>query len=324
MKYCKACTAMIEIPGARFCPYCGGKALATLDFRKAVAGTEFAVVFKVQETKDFREDYARLRELVPIKEIGVGKSLHAFVASTRKEFLPLYRQITPLIKGQNITFFEDGKIFRAPTQFSENACCYARRIVKEIPEYSCFDIADQQPSYSPNLVGCQHVGLGISFYMDIYRAGYWEDLFGTFRFDKAKIIAKAEKVMRYYRLCPFLDEARVRRFIELWPERINIHQDKRWQIYPPIDDWGKIIVPPDEMDAAEFGEDDGDPDKPEVICTTNALGDHLYDVPVMTDMNFFIDLAKQLYPSEISDGMKAAIYASIDAIQMAVYQTYSK
>jgi hypothetical protein len=126
-----------------------------------------------------------------------------------------------------------GVIFRVM-----NLCnCHAFRNTIDPPELYCYGV--KSPLYivgDPNLVGCRHLGLDLSPYASFYRTGAWVDVFGTYAFDKEKITTRTEAGLRRYRDCPFLDPDIAHKFIELWPEQVNVFEDSQWHYWPVAKD----------------------------------------------------------------------------------------
>ena len=195
---------------------------------------------------------------------------------------------------------------RSENDILDTRYCVAKRVVVDVPEYYCFGLAAQSEIIVPNLVGCLQVGLDISPYSKFYRTGDWLDIFGNYVFDKAKIISSTQRVLKKYRFCPFINETIIQKFVDLWPEKINVHLDNRWKFWPPQKDKFSEGL-------KELG----------LVSNTNMSKNYKPMFPIVTDTTYFIDLVRELYPDTISENLQATIYASIDAIQLNVFREYS-
>jgi len=306
MKYCRSCKKIINLDNIIFCPYCGVKTIKSLEIKDFIPNEGIVIVFKFQNKISFQILYEKTKGLINISEIGDGKNKYCFVSSPIKDAYQLFDTVGQLLSGNEYFIYENGRKLRSTNDLLDTRVCCAKRIVKDIPEYYCFGVTAPNGDITPNLIGCLQVGLDISPYSSFYRTGEWSDIFGNYVFDKVRIASRAHVLVKKYRFCPFINETIIQGFIDLWPERINVHLDNRWQFWPPQNDSFSDGL-------KELG----------LVCNTNMSENYKPEIPLMTDMTYFIDLAKKLYPDEISTNTRAAIYASIDAVQLNVFREYS-
>ncbi len=306
MKYCHSCKKIINLLKVKFCPYCGEKTIKNFDLRDFIPHEGIVIVFNFQNKKAFQTLYEKIKETIKISEIGEGKNKYCFVSSSVKDAYQLFDTLGQLLYNNSYFVFENGKNLRSTNDIFASRVCCARRIVNEIPEYYCFGVTAPNGDITPNLVGCLQVELDISPYSSFYRTGEWSDIFGNYVFDKEKMVSRTNKQLKKYRFCPFIDETAIQRFIDLWPERVNVHLDNMWEFWPPKKDLLSNGL-------KELG----------LVSNTNMSDNYKPEIPLITDMSYFIDLAKKLYSAEISTNTQAAIYACIDAIQMNVFREYS-
>lgn len=307
MKYCHSCKKVINLLSIQFCPYCGKKTTKNFDIKDFIPHKGIVIVFNFQDKKAFHTLYEKIKEIIKISEIGEGKSKYCFVSSPVKDAHHLFDTLGQLLYNNSYFVYENGKKLRSTNDISDSRVCCAKRIVNEIPEYYCFGVTSPSGDIRPNLVGCLQMELDISPYSSFYRTGEWTDIFGNYVFNKEKMISRANKQLKKYRFCPFINAAVIQRFIDLWPERVNVHLNSVWEFWPPRNDSFSNGL-------RELG----------LVSNTNMSGDNYKpDFPLIKDVTYFIDLAKKLYPAEISTNTQAAIYASIDAIQMNVFKGYS-
>lgn len=306
MKYCRSCKKIINLLNVKFCPYCGEKTIKNFDLRDFIPHEGIVIVFNFQNKKTFQVLYEKIKEIIKISEIGEGKNKYCFVSSSVKDAYQLFDTLGQLLHNNSYFVYENGKKLRSMNDIFASRVCCARRIVNEIPEYYCFGVTAPNGDITPNLVGCLQVELDISPYSSFYRAGEWSDIFGNYVFDKEKMVSRINKQLKKYRFCPFINETVIQKFIDLWPERVNVHLDNMWEFWPPKNDSFSNGL-------KELG----------LVSNTNMSDNYKPEIPLITDMTYFIDLAKKLYSAEISTNTQEAIYASIDAIQMNVFREYS-
>lgn len=306
MKYCRTCKQIINLDNIMFCPYCGAKTIKSLEIKGFIPNKGIVIVFKFQNKISFQTLYEKTRELINISEIGNGKNKYCFVSSPIKGAYQLFNTVGQLLSSNEYLVYENGRKVRSINDLLDTRMCCAKRIVKDIPEYYCFGVTAPNGDITPNLVGCLQVGLDISPYSSLYRTGELSDIFGNYVFDKVRIASRVDALVKKYRFCPFINETVIQGFINLWPERINVHLDNRWKFWPPQHDSFSAGL-------MELG----------LVSKTNMSENYKPKIPLVTDMTYFIDLAKNLYPNEISSNTQAAIYASIDAIQLNIFREYS-
>jgi len=307
MKYCHSCKKVINLLSAKFCPYCGKKTIKNFDVRDFIPHEGVVIVFNFQDKKDFQSLYEKTKEVIKISEIGEGKHRYCFVSSPQKDAYRLFDILGQLLYKNSYAIYENGKKLRSTNDIYDSRGCCARRTIHEIPEYYCFGVTAPDGAVIPNLVGCLQMGLDISPYSSFYRTGEWIDIFGNYTFDKEKMSSRANKQLKKYRFCPFINETVIQRFIDLWPERVNVHLDKAWEFWPPKNDSFSNGL-------RELG----------LVSNTNMKDDNYTpEIPLIKDMSYLIELAKELYSTDVSENTQAAIYASVDAIQLDVFRAYS-
>jgi len=152
-------------------------------------------------------------------------------------------------------------------------------------------------TYTPNIVGCTQMNLGITPYREVYRYGKWLNLRGDFMFDLPLMKKLVNQAKADYFGCPFLNEIWAFRFIAFWPKIVNPNEDTRLTIWPPV-------IGNFEQELLDLGLSmQGPPPTP--------YGE---EFPVFTDPSFFLELINDIYGDNIEDETKAGLLASYSII----------
>jgi hypothetical protein len=306
MKYCRSCENIISLLNVKFCPYCGAKTIKKFDLKDFIPLEDIVIVFKFQNKKAFKGIYENVKELLGISEIGSGREKYCFASSSINYAYQLFDTLAKLLFENEYFIYENGKKLRSINDLQAARVCCAKRSANEIPEYYCFGVTAPNGDLTPNLVGCLQMGLDISPYANLYREGEWQDIFGNYMFSKERIVSKTNELVKRFRFCPFVNRDVIQKFVELWPEKVNVHLDNIWEFWPPkTDSFSEGLK--------ELG----------LISKTNLKENYAPEFPLVTDTTYFVDLAKKLYPDDVPTNTRAAIYASINAIQMNLFREYS-
>lgn len=309
MKFCHSCQKIIDLPHAKFCPYCGAGKTKPFDVKDFIPQKGIVIVFKFKSGKKFLSIYEEKKNTIKISEIGKGENKFCFVLSSVKEAYKLFDALGPLLHGNNYSFYENGKKLRSTNDIFAARYCCALRSANETPEYYCFGVTAPNGDLTPNLVGCLQVGLDISPYSSLYRMGEWQDIFGNYVFDKEKITSKAEAMTKKYRFCPFINEAVIKKFTELWPREVNGYLNESWGMWPPKND-------PLDKELKELG----------LTLGTNMDGkEYKPEFPLVVNISYFNELTKALYShetEEVPQNIQSAVYASLSTIQTNIFREF--
>ena len=289
---------------------CGKKTIESFSIQTFVPKDGLAIVCESKNQKKFQLILEKLKQIETYSEIGEGNVRFSMVHSSIKEAYKLFDCMSSLGSPNNECFvYENGKKLRSYGAIHDSKFCYARRIACKMQEYYCFGAMGPQNGAMPNLIGCYQVYLEISPYSGVYSQGEWQDIFGNYVFDKERMIDRATKRIKQYRFCPFINEDLIYKFIDLWPKEVNVYLDPQWKCYPPQQDSSPEIIDVDGIN---------------IVININIDKKYQVKLPLVTDMNFFVDLVKKLYPENTSENVLAGVKASINIIQEQVSRIYNR
>jgi len=291
------------LDGIKFCPYCGNRTIKGFNIKDFIPKDGLVFISKYKNSKKVKDLIQNMKAKPSYSEIGEREIRYCLVSTPSKnpfDIIDLLGQNILIGPGSDNSIYENGKKLNSSSPLINVKYCVYRRNQSNPPGNYCFGNFINQNCF-PNLVGCLHVGLDLTPYSSLFTSGFWDDVFGNYIFQKEVLVRRAQREMRNYRFCPFLDEERIIHFIELWPERININIDHRWENWPPESP---------EINLEEENESSGI----RLRISFDKYTQLSHRFPVATDMNFYIDILNRLYPENTPPETREIIKISLENI----------
>jgi len=282
--FCENCQKIIELTGIKYCPYCGNDNIKTFSLAKVLPQDKLVFVVKYAKGKIATEVITRMQESLDYFEIGVGKIKYCCTPYTKSNIVELYKLIHNAPIRLQYLLFDLGRKVKSVQFIYDAALCIMNRESSGIGKAYCFG----HDGYA-NIVGCRNVNLELPSYQWLHFPGTYLDVFGNYKYDKSNWLSYIERAEKIYRYCPYFDASASKRFVNAWPEIINIYTDKRFRQVPPkYYDASNIKVSPFRDD----GNLDRQSPQRRAVCQTPAK----FMPPVPVDIDFLANIARLTYP----------------------------
>lgn len=229
---CPKCGMQFDA-GSKFCPSCGA-ALADTAVKVSfdIPSEGIAIAFAESESAKFSDICDLAKETPGFQECLRGKKTW-YLATFQKKTEELFRFADIVTALRNRELYIDGKKIAWEEAFPCDLLgCVEERSEAYNPVCYCFGKGGDEGEFNP--VGCRLLGLNWGEYKcEWARMGKWEQRGAetVWRFDKERIRHHIVLKTHAARLCPYLNEEVVDRFLAVLPDVVNPQKDNNWDFH---------------------------------------------------------------------------------------------
>jgi hypothetical protein len=301
MYMCHDCNKLIQLDAIRFCPYCSSQNIKTFHLGKAIPQDKVVLIIKKTDSKTVQGAVTLMKSQLGYFELGTQSTKYCCAAYDACHALDAAEILQTFYPRLNYLLYEKGVKRTSPFFLLEPYRCVSNRNTSQFNGGYCYGLDSQ-----PNIVGCRHMGLELPTYAWLHFAGYYEDPFGNYIYDKSYLLKKIEIIEKRYQYCPYMDASTARRFVDAWPDRINIFLDKRFRQVPKdYFDFPRISIPDVFRNIYGFKKDE------------ELIGNNIKSIlmpPLPVDYSFYKDLLYKVFPDQSHNAINIFAERAISSV----------